>query len=307
MAVSVVGQEPKHFTSLSSTLQNYGDTQRLSCSKPVDETPVPSGRSPAGGVLSSQDDHDGRIPYGLGGSIKEASLWSLDRDTSWLAHKSVGATGSLPGSQTGCHVLVRTDNSTVVSYMNRQGRLHSRPLCRLARRVLLWAQTKFPSIRAVHVPGRLNSGADLLSRQSQEDGWVEIAPQVVSLIWQRFGLFASSMTTHCPLWFSLSPPLPLGLDALAHEWPKTNLYAFPPIRLLPVVLFRVRSDKVEHLLLVAPWWPTQSWFSDLVSVLACPTCEVPLGQDLLTQARGMIWHSRLELWRLLVWPLSGVR
>ncbi len=128
-----------------------------------------------------------------------------------------------------------------------------------------------------------------------ENGEWRLNPQVVNLIWQRFGraevdLFASSTTAHCPLWFSLSPPLLLGLDALAHEWPRTSLYAFPPIWLLPVILLRVRSDSVEHLLLVAPWWPTQSWFSDLVSLSIGPPWEIPLRQDLLTQARETIWH-----------------
>ncbi len=106
---------------------------------------------------------------------------------------------------------------TVVSYLNRQGGLHSRPLYRLARCVL-WAHTKFLSIRAVHVPGHLNSVEDSLSRQSLEDGEWRLHSQVVNLVWQRFSraevdLFTSSTTTHCPLWFSLSPLSPLVMDA----------------------------------------------------------------------------------------------
>ncbi len=59
---------------------------------------------------------------------------------------------------------------------------------------------------------------------------MEITPQVVNLVWQRLGraevnLFASSTTTHCLLWFSLSTPSPLGLDVLAHRGPRTSLYA----------------------------------------------------------------------------------
>ncbi len=71
-------------------------------------------------------------------------LPSLDRRILELAHKSFGTTASLPGSQTvlttveSCHVLVRTDNMTVVSYLNRQERLYSHPLYGLARSVLLW-------------------------------------------------------------------------------------------------------------------------------------------------------------------------
>ena len=212
---------------------------------------------------------------------------------------------------TGRHVLLRSDNMAVVSYLNHQGGLRSRPLCRLARSILLWSRNRFLSIRAVHVPGRLNVGADLLSRQTLEQGEWRLHPQTVSLLWRIFGearvdLFASSTTTHCPLWFSLCPPSPLGLDALAHDWPRTSLYAFPPIRLIPAVLSRIRLDRVEQLLLVAPWWPTQPWFAELVSLIVGSPWEIPLRQDLLSQARGMIWHPRPDLWKLWAWPLSGV-
>ncbi len=55
------------------------------------------------------------------------------------------------------HIIVRTDNMAVVSDINHQGGSRSRTLDRLARRLLLWSQGKFLSLRAVHVPGILNS------------------------------------------------------------------------------------------------------------------------------------------------------
>ncbi|KAI2661424.1 hypothetical protein H4Q32_007009 [Labeo rohita] len=70
-SVLSVGQEPEHFTSFSSALQNYGDAQMLSRSKPVDETPFPSGGSSAGGVLFSQDSQNGGL------SIKDARSMEL--------------------------------------------------------------------------------------------------------------------------------------------------------------------------------------------------------------------------------------
>ncbi len=63
------------------------------------------------------------------------------------------------------HIIVRTDNMAVVSHINRQGDSRSRTLYRLARRLLLWSQGKFLSLRAVHVPGILNLVADFLPRQ----------------------------------------------------------------------------------------------------------------------------------------------
>ncbi len=65
----------------------------------------------------------------------------------------------------GYHVIVRTDNMAVVSHINRQGGSRSRTLDRLARRLLLWSQDKFLSLRAVHVPGILNLADDFLLRQ----------------------------------------------------------------------------------------------------------------------------------------------
>ncbi len=153
-------------------------------------------------------------------------------------------------------MLVRTDNTSVVYYINYQGGLRSRPLYRLARQILLWAQGKLLSLRAVYIPGYLNQGADILSRQGLRPGEWMLHTEVMEQIWKKFGraqvdLFASRETSQCPLWFSLTHPAPLGLDAIVQTWPRLRLYAFPPIALLPGVLERVRRDEVR-LLLVAP-------------------------------------------------------
>ncbi|KAL0183550.1 hypothetical protein M9458_019246, partial [Cirrhinus mrigala] len=147
------------------------------------------------------------------------------------------------------HVLVRTDNTSVVSYINHQGGLGSRPLYKLAHQILVWSQGKLLSLRAVYLPGYLNVGADILSRQGPRPGEWMLHPEVVKQIWRVFGpaqvdLFASRENTQCPLWYSLAHPAPLGLDAMVQTWPRLRLYAFPPIALLPGVLERVRRDGV---------------------------------------------------------------
>ncbi len=209
----------------------------------------------------------------------------------------------------GHHVLVRTDNTAVVSYINHQGGLRSRPLYKLAHQILLWSQDKFLSLRALYIPGYLNVGPDVLSRQGPRPGEWMLHPEVVKQIWRLFyqaevDLFATRVNAQCPLWFSLAPPAPLGLDAMVQTWPRLRLYAFPPITLLPGVLTRVRRDGVR-LLLVAPCWPGRVWFSDLISLLDDSPWEVPIRRDLLSQAGGAILHPRPELWKLWVWPLRG--
>ncbi len=109
----------------------------------------------------------------------------------------------------GRHVLVRTDNMTVVSYINRQGGTRSLPLLQLARKLLTWSSELLASLRAVHVPGCLNGGADMLSRGGPRAREWRLHPQIVAQIWDRFGrtevdLYASAENTHCPLFFSIT-------------------------------------------------------------------------------------------------------
>ncbi len=115
--------------------------------------------------------------------------------------------------------------------------------------------------RQVPLPGILNLAADFLSRQKLRPGEWMLNHQTVSQIWDLFGkaevdLFASQESSQCPLWFSLSFPTTLGIDAFAHPWPNVSLYAFPPIKLIPAVLCRVKVSGAR-LLLIAPFWPSQ--------------------------------------------------
>ncbi len=162
----------------------------------------------------------------------------------------------------------------VVSHINRQGGSRSRTLDRLACRLLLWSQDKFLSLRAVHVAGILNLADNFLSRQKLRPGERMLNRQTVSQIWDLFGkaevdLFASQESSQCPLWFSLSFPTTLGIDAFAHPWPNVSLYAFLPIKLIPAVLCRVKVSSARLLLIaiLAPFWPSQTWFSELTPLL----------------------------------------
>ncbi len=87
-------------------------------------------------------------------------------------------------------------------------------------------------------------------------------------------------------------------------WPNVSLYAFPPIKLIPAVLCRVKVSGAR-LLLIAPFLPSLTWFSELTLLLYRPPWEIPIRRDLLSQLQGKIWHSQPELWKLWVWPIQG--
>ncbi len=179
----------------------------------------------------------------------------------------------------------------------------SKHLFILAERLLEWAQLNLRSLREAHLPGRLNQGADMLSRSNvPSEEWM-LHPQTVQKIWKTFGkaevdLFASKDSSHCPTYYSKDR------DTLAHDWPNLLLYAFPPIALLPQVFRRVR-EQGHKVLLVAPLWRNQPWLSELTQLLSAAPWPVPLRRDLLSQANGTIWHPRPELWALHLWPLDG--
>ena len=64
-------------------------------------------------------------------------------------------------------VLVATDNTTVVSYINKEGGLKSGTLCALLWRILTWCTKNQVALKARHIPGWLNVVADKLARLGQ--------------------------------------------------------------------------------------------------------------------------------------------
>ncbi|XP_047660031.1 uncharacterized protein LOC113647231 [Tachysurus fulvidraco] len=237
-------------------------------------------------------------------SLRSAHINYLELLTVWkaLMHFSPRLRGH--------HVLVRCDNTTAVAYINLQGGMRSSRLHALAHKLLVWSTRHFLSLWATRVSGLLNRGADLLSRGNPLYGEWRLHPQIVGLLWERFGqaavdLFASRENAHCPMFFSLrDEDAPLGVDALAHPWPSALLYAFPPLCLISPTLARVAVQGLS-LILIAPRWPKAPWLAEIFPLLYAEPWPLPLCTDLLTQANGEIFHphpGRVALW---AWPVRG--
>ncbi|KAI2643782.1 ORF V: Enzymatic polyprotein [Labeo rohita] len=148
------------------------------------------------------------------------------------------------------HVLVSTDSTATVAYINHQGGLRSRRMSQLARHLLLWSQKWLKSLCAVYIPGELNRAADQLSWQSTHPGEWRLYPQRGS---PRQGCAGTQLASG----------------------PK---YAFPPVSLLAQTLCKIREEE-EQVLLVAPYWPTRTWFPDLICLclIMVQWMEHPLG------------------------------
>ncbi len=203
-----------------------------------------------------------KVGHGSTGSSymqRAGKLGALDRAPTALAHQLPRAVGSafslmaVPATAVG-QACASPHGQHCVCLVHQPARRYTiKPMSQLARHLLLWSHTQFKSLRAVHIPGKLNRAADALSRQLTFPGEWRLHPETIRLICSRFGetqvdLFASS---HCQLYFSLNEG-PLGTDAQAHSWHRAlRKYAFTPVSLLAQTLCKLKEDK-EQVLLVAP-------------------------------------------------------
>jgi hypothetical protein len=208
-------------------------------------------------------------------------------------------------------ILVSTDNSTVVSYINKQGGTHSRSLFLLVEELLLLVEDLGSMLMAKHIPGARNVLADQLSRSGQllSTEWT-LHQSVVNRLFQLWGqphmdLFATRFTARHPLFVAPYPDeRAVAVDALAMNWDLLVGYAYPPTILLPRILEKIRCSSAR-ILLIAPAWTTRSWFPSLLELLEDLPWVLPLREDLLSQPRIQAFHSQLEMLALHAWPLSG--
>lgn len=96
-------------------------------------------------------------------------------------------------------------------------------------------------------------------------------------------LFASRLNAKSDKFISWHPdPGAMAFDAFSVSWSNMSCYAFPPLwfSLLPRMLAQVLNDKALALL-IAPVWPTQSWYPLLLQLLIDQPIRLPRQDNLL--------------------------
>ena len=149
----------------------------------------------------------------------------------------------------GQSLLVRSDNTTVVSYVNFQGGSHSPSLCLLALELWEWCIQRGIHLSAAHIPGEDNLVADFLSRGKYLPSEWTLNPFVFQRICQvlvhrpEIDLFASTLNFQLPKYCArCRDPKAWKVDALSFRWSGLLLYAFPPFSILPTVLEKVAQE-----------------------------------------------------------------
>ena len=163
-------------------------------------------------------------------------------------------------------VMISTDNTTVVSYINKQGGTHSPNLYVQVWKILLWCLKHQIVVRISHIPGRFNVLTYKLSRIDKvvKTEWA-MDQSITNSIFKMFNypnldLFVICFNHKLPLY--VSPVLDnhaFAIDAFSMNWNHIHVYAFPPTILILSVMNKVRQSQCR-IVLIAPHWPQQAWF-----------------------------------------------
>lgn len=164
------------------------------------------------------------------------------------------------------HILLWEDNMAVV-HIVCNGCSRSRELMDELR--LLWSFLARNNITLV--PRYIKSSdnpADFWSRWQDRSAWSLRLP-VFEKIQRSVGFpftldpFACRATALVPRYCSLRPdPGALARDGFSLDWTNEVLWLNPPWELIPQVLYKLRTEGGTGVL-VAPWWPSQSWWPTL--------------------------------------------
>ena len=204
-----------------------------------------------------------------------------------LPQRMPGVTSRVPDCQVfyQAQVLLLMDNVTAVTYINKMGGPHSL-LSQLAKD--LWDRCLNHNVllRAQCLPGIQNVQADRESRVFLDSSDWKLNTTIFDHLYQKWGplnldLFASRLTFQLDQYVSWRPdPLAIHTDAFTLNWATFRGYAFPPFALIGRCLQQVQSQRVEHLVLVAPVWPAQTWYPLLLELCVDFPLLLPMQTDL---------------------------
>ena len=240
-------------------------------------------------------------------SQKESRNSSNWRELSGVLFTLQAAVNDLNGQS----VLVETDNSTTVAYVNHMGGRYPM-LNSLAQQ--LWGFCLQHNIRvvAVHRAGVDNERADMLSRIKYDPTNYRLLPSVFQMLDQRWGrhsidLFADRLNTQLPRYVSrFSDPLASGVDVFRQDLTRENGFAHPPPALISRFASFCRRQGASATVITPNW--SGPWLPQLMAMATDRPLHIPYEPDLLVQgfpgAKHRIYNFQSGL---LAWRICGRR
>ena len=207
-------------------------------------------------------------------------------------------------------VLIRSDNTTAVSFVSKMGGMS----CLIRDRLMsdLWKLAAKHNcwLYISHIPGKINLAADRASRHFNDRTEWALQQDVFNKINSWFGpldvdLFASTSNKKLPKFVSWHPdPDSWNVDAFLLDWKKFFGYIFPPFSLLLRCLTKIRRDQATAVI-IAPYWPTQTWFPLLLQLMITFPLMLPSPPALYLPWDLSITHPLSEKMHLFSVTVSG--
>ena len=203
-----------------------------------------------------------------------------------------------------------SDNMTI-TYINGMGGCKSQALNRITKCIWLWAIESHNWLSAAHKPGQLIVTADGLSQHFEDGNEWQLNSQLFDKLCQALGnpqmdLFASEINHLIPMYASWKPdPYATYVDAFSISWGQfANGRAFPPFCLIARCLQKIVLEQATVIMLI-PCWPTQMWFTRLLSLFIEQPIPIQVTQNALTHPLGVNVHPLSHKLQLLACKASG--
>ena len=252
---------------------------------------------------------------GWGAHLNERTArgtWSLPKSKLHINHLELKAVFlALKEFQDLCSnniVLVATDNTTVVAYINKEGGGDEVgfPVCPTVENPVLVHQETANSQGTPHPrPAERDSRQAIQTWPDQSNRMVfQEVFQAICSRWHQpqVDLFATRFNNKLPQFVSPVPdPQAWVVDALSLSWENLDPYAFPLAAILGKVVEKLQDYPCNRIILIAPGWPNILWFWDLVAM----SSQIPLClTNLVSQPFNQTLHRNLSNLNLHAWLLE---
>ena len=208
-------------------------------------------------------------------------------------------------------LLVATDNTTVVAYINKEGGMKSGgPVCPTVENPVLVHQETGNSQGMSHPRPAERDNRQAIQTWPDHSNRVVPSPRSVSSYMfpvapAPSGLVCHQIQQQTPtVCVTGSRPPSFGSGCTQPVLGKPGPYAFPPAAILGKVVEKLHDYPCNRIHLIAPGWPNMPWFWDLVAMSSqIPLC-LPNLPNLVSQPFNQTLHRNLSNLKLHAWLLE---
>ena len=171
-------------------------------------------------------------------------------------------------------ILWQVDNEAARWSILNQGSSKSKVLNDLSLEILDFCQEIDVQVIPRRIESEANLVADSVSRGKRIQDW-SLSSEVADAVFRVYGTPTIDMMATRDsrkvekFWGWRKDPWAEGIDSLSPLtcWKGLGLlYVFPPPPLLGRVLNKIRHSQVKRAIVIAPWWPSKTWFPSLLNM-----------------------------------------